>query len=442
MAIARYKEIVDALADRIGKGELKPGDRLPSVRALMQMHGLALATAARVYDELEAVGLVVGECGRGTFVRDLTLPRSAGMVHRTAAAGVFDLTFSYPTLTGQDTMLREGLRNIAAQGDLDALLHSAPPGGRPHERQMIARHLRNRGIRVQGEQVLIVSGASQGLAIAAMALLKPGDVLAVDSLTYPGMLALARAQRLDVKALPLTAGGTDLDALERLCKRHPVRAVYSMPTMHNPLGFVMSESDRSRLGELARHHDFLIIEDAAYAFLAEPAPMPIQAHAPDRTVYVSSMSKSIAAGLRVGFVVAPLAWVSALEQAARISTWQASSVPVALACHWIESGLVDALEDRKRSDARSRQRVARRVLSDCTVVAHHSSYYLWIELPQGARADGVAADLAQQGVLVMTAKSFAATHHAPQALRLALGALPLEALDKALHSIKAVLASA
>lgn len=441
MAEVRYKTIADSLAARIRKGELKPGDRLPTVRAMMLLHGIALATAARVYDELDAIGLVVGEGGRGTFVRDLTLARGAGMAHRPARAGVLDLTFSYPTLPGQDVMLRDGLRSIAGLGDLDALLHSAPPSGRPHERQMIARHLRNRGIRVSGEEVLIVSGAQHGLAVATMALLKPGDLLAVDALTYPGMLALAHAHRLDVEALPLAAGGTDLDALARLCKRRAVRAVYSMPTMHNPLGLVMSEPDRVHLAGLAERHDFLIIEDATYAFLAEPAPRPIQTHAPERTVYVSSLSKSVAAGLRVGFVVAPPDLVPVIEQAVRTTTWQASSVSVALACHWIESGVVDALEDRKRRDARSRQRLASRVLRDCAVVAHPSSYYLWLGLAQGSRAVRVAAELAQQGVLVTTAESFVATRHAPQALRLALGALSLEALRTALFSINAVVAS-
>lgn len=442
MAKLRYKTIADAIATRIGTGDLKPGERLPTVRTLMKLNDIALATAARVYKDLAAIGLAVGEGGRGTFVRDLSLARGAGLVQRSAQAGVLDLTTSYPTLSGQDSMLREGLRSLAGSGDLDALLHSAPPGGRPHERQCIARHLRNRNIRVAGDDVLIVSGAQQGLAVTAMALLKPGELLVVDALTYPGMLMLARAQRLEVEALPLTSAGTDLDALARLCKRRKVRAVYSMPTMHNPLGFVMSEPDRVRLAELAKRHDFLIIEDATYAFLVEPAPKPVQTFAPERSVYVSGLSKSIAPGLRVGFVVAPPACIPVLEQAIRISTWQAASVSVALACHWIEKGVADALEERKRSDARVRQRLARRVLRDYALVAHPSSYFLWLNLEQELRADRVAAELARQGVLVTTAELFAATRHSPQALRLALGSLPLEALGQALRSIKDVLASA
>lgn len=467
----RYRAIVDDIAARIHAGALRPGDRLPTVRALMTEHGVALATASRVMAELAAAGLVVGEVGRGSFVRDASLPRASGlasgMEQRGAREGLIDLTFSYPTLPGQDEMLREGLRALAAGGDLDALLHSAPQGGRPHERATMAKHLRNRGLRLPAEQVLITSGAQHGLAVVLLALLKPGDVLAVDALSYPGLLALARAQRLDVQAVPCVpaaptapaahaartpaatrqalpgpqpAGGMDLDALARLCKRRPVRAVYTMPTLHNPLGSVMPESERRHLAALAERHGFTIIEDATYAFLAEPAPQPVATHAPQRTVYVTGLSKSVAAGLRVGLLAAPAALVPALEQAIRVTSWQSASVSTALACAWIENGQIDALEDAKRADARERQALARRVLCGCPLVAHRSSYFLWLPLPAGVRAEAMAADLKREGILVNTAQPFAATSRAPQALRVALGSLDRTLLARALTSIRQAVA--
>lgn len=352
MTRIRYKRLVDQFAGKIRSGELPPATQLPTIRALMQSERIALATALRVYHELEAIGLVVGETGRGTFVRDTSLPRGLGLEQQPLGVGMVDLTFNYPSVPGQDELLREGLRAIAASGDIDALLHSAPQGGRAHERQTAARHLRNRDIRVGGDQVLIVNGAQQGLAVTLMALLKPGDILALDALTYPGLKTLAQAHRLDLEALPQIAGHTDLDALEALCKRRPVRALYSMPTMHNPLGTVMSIADRERLVQLAERYDFLIIEDGAYAFLAEPAPKPLFTLAPQRTLYISGLSKSVASGLRIGFIVAPKAMMPVLEQAIRVSTWSTPSLTVALACHWIDSGEVDNLEEQKRLDAR------------------------------------------------------------------------------------------
>ncbi len=437
MGEPRYKSIVDDMAARIRAGTLAPGTQLPTIRALMKHHGVALATASRVYAELEAVGLAVGEVGRGTFVRDTSLPRGLGLEQHPARSSAVDLTFNYPSLPGQVELLRTGLRSLAASGDLDALLHSAPQGGRRHERQTVARHLRNRGIRVPGEQVLIVNGAQQGLAVTVMGLLKPGDILAIDALTYPGMKALAQVHRLDLAPLPSRiGGGLDLEQLDALCRRRPVRAIYTMPTLHNPLGWVMDEPDRIRLAELAERHDFLIIEDGAYAFLAEPAPKPVFTHAPERTVYVSGLSKSVASGLRLGFVAAPARLVPALEHAIRVSTWNTPSLTVALACQWIESGIVDTLEDRKRKDARRRQTLARRILRGCAIVAHPSSYYLWLEMPEDLRADRVAANLERDGVLVTTAEPFATTSNVPHALRLAIGSISLDALDDALRKVR------
>lgn len=436
MSRIRYKRIVDHLATRIRSGELAPGTQLPTLRALMAQEQVALATALRVYNELEAIGLVVGEPGRGTFVRDSSLPRGMGLEQHPPRSSAVDLTFNYPALPGQAHLLRDGLRAIAASGDLDALLHSPPQGGRPHERQTAARHLRNRAIRVPGEQVLIVNGAQQGLAVSVMALLQPGDVLALDALTYPGLKTLAQFHRLDLEALPQRDGQMDLDALEALCQRRPVRALYCMPTMHNPLGTVMPQADRLRLAQLARQHDLLIIEDGAYDFLAEPAPKPLQTLAPERTLYISGLSKSVASGLRLGFIVAPLEMIPALEQAIRLSTWSTPALTVALGCHWIESGLVDSLEEQKRADARRRQRLARRVLKGCELSAHPASYYLWLRLAQGLRADNVVSQLERQGVRVTSAAPFATTAHVPQALRVALGSISLEALEQALHKVR------
>ncbi|MDE2430751.1 MAG: PLP-dependent aminotransferase family protein, partial [Burkholderiales bacterium] len=414
-----------------------PGTQLPTLRALMREHGIALATATRVYAELEASGLLSCEIGRGTFVRDTSLARGLGLEQQALKNGVVDLTFNYPSLPGQVEKLREGLRELASAGDLDALLHSAPQGGRPHERQTFARHLRNRGIRVAGEQVLIVNGAQQGLAISVQALLQPGDILALDALTYPGMKALAQAARLDLEAIPLVDGKLDLAALAALCQRRPVRALYVMPTMHNPMGSVMTEAERAELARLADVHDLMLIEDGAYAFLAEPAPKPLWVHAPHRTVYVSGLSKSVASGLRVGMVVAPPTLIPALERAIRVSTWNTPALTVALACRWIESGHVDALEEQKRRDARQRQKLARTLLKGCTVRAHSSSYFLWLELPPELRAEQVVASLMQQQVLITTAEAFSVAGNTPQALRLALGSVSLDALQLALEKVRA-----
>ncbi|MBC3235964.1 PLP-dependent aminotransferase family protein [Pseudomonas lurida] len=438
MPRARYKSLVDTFAADIRSGKMPPGTRLPTHRQLAADHGLALVTASRVYTELEAMGLVSGETGRGTFVREISLPPGQGSGQMPVAAGMLDLNFNYPSLPGQAELLRTALRQLALSGDLEALLRYQPHGGRPHERAAFARHLLSRGLSVEADQVLLVSGAQHGLAVTMMALLKPGDVIAVDALTYSGFKVLAETLHLEVVAIPVTPVGPDLDALQALCRRRPVRAVYSMPTLHNPLGWVMGRNSREQLVAIARQYNLMIIEDAAYAFLAADAPPPVASLAPERTVYVGGLSKSVATGLRVGFVAAPNEWVKPLERTIMATTWNVPGVMSAIAVAWIDDGTVAQLEAQKREDAQARQALAARVLKGLAYTSHPSSYFLWLPLAEDARADQVAMTLQREGVCVSTAEPFAVSAHVPHALRLALGSVAMPSLHEALLNVRKV----
>lgn len=440
MPRARYKTVVDRFAADIASGALPPGTRLPTHRHLAEQEGLALVTASRVYAELEAMGLISGETGRGTFVRETALPLGHGVDQQAAAVGVLDLNFNYPALPGQAELLRTGLRQLALSGDLEALLRYQPHAGRSHERACFARHLTERGLAVEAEEVLIVSGAQHALAATVLALLKPGDVVAVDALTYSGFKVVAEAHRLELVAIPITDHGPDLDGLEQLCRRRRIKAVYTMPTLHNPMGWVMNLPWRERLVSMARDHRLLLIEDAAYAFLADHPPAPLKTLAPDLTVYVSGFSKNIATGLRVGYVVAPLKWVPALERAIRATIWNTPGVMTALVCGWIDDGTVRRLEAQKRQDAKARQRLARQVLDGLHIVSHPASYFLWLPLPEEVRADQVAMALLSANVSVSTAEPFAVSGIVPHAIRLALGSLERDALEVALHKVRQVIA--
>jgi DNA-binding transcriptional MocR family regulator len=438
MPKARYKQLVDAYAAEIRSGKLRPGTRLPPHRQLAAQHKFALATASRVYAELEAMGLVSGETGRGTFVRETSLPHGLGIDQQAAADDMADLNFNYGSLPGQAELLRGALRQLAASGDLDALLRYQPHGGRTHERETVARHLASRGLRVDTACVLLVDGAQHGLATTAMALLKPGDVIAADALTYPGMKVLAESLSLELAAIPADGDGPDLAALEKLCVRRRVRALYAQPTVHNPLGWVMPLDRRGALVALARRHDLLLIEDAPYAFLEAHAPPPLAALAPERTVYVSGFSKSVATGLRVGLVAAPRRWIARIERAIRATTWNTPGVMTAITCGWIEDGTVARLEAEKRRDTVARQAIAAEVLRGLPVIGHPASYFLWLPLAEEARADRVVRDLLAQRISVSTAEPFCVAAHVPHAIRLALGSVDLGTLRLALGTVRRV----
>jgi DNA-binding transcriptional MocR family regulator len=153
---------------------------------------------------------------------------------------------------------------------------------------------------------------------------------------------------------------------------------------------------------------------------------------------VSGLSKSVATGLRFGFVAAPAPLVTAIERAIRVTTWNTPAIITAMACRWLDDGTVSRLEARKRDDARTRQSIARDALAGLPLVGHPSSYFVWLPLPEEARADRIAASLARQGISVSTAEPFATSAHVPQAIRLALGSAELASLRRALSEVRAV----
>ncbi len=433
---ARYKAVVDRYAQAIRSGQLPAGSRLPTHRTLDAGERISLATATRVYRELEEMGLVSGETGRGTFVRDLSLPPGHGVDQQVVAADVVDLNFNYPSLPEQGDALREALRQLAMAGDIDSHLRYQPHAGRLAERDIIARHLTCQHFAPDAENVLIVNGAQHGLAVTVMGLLRPGDVVAVDALTYSGFKALAALYHLELAAIPCRPEGPDLQALHTLCQQRRVRAVYTMPTLHNPLGWVLNTGQRQALADLARQHDLLIIEDAAYARLVSHPPPPVVSYAPERTVYVTGFSKNIATGLRVGVVISPPRYRPEIERAIRATTWNTPTLISSLICAWIEDGTVARFETQKRQDARQRQQVAREVLCGLPVVSHPDSYFVWLPLGEESRADRLANALMERRISVSTAEPFCVSATIPQALRIALGSVPFDSLRPALLSVR------
>lgn len=438
MVQPRYKSLVDQLAHEIRNGKLLPGTRLPTHRRLATEHKMSLATASRVYSELENMGLISGEIGRGTFVRELSLPKNHG-IENPAATDMLDLNFNYPSLPIQAELLRTELKRLSTSGEIEALLRYQPHSGKLHERTVIADYLNNRNIAVNAKNIVITNGAQQGIAITLLGVLNPGDVVAVDALSYPGFKLAAQAHHLEIMAIPITPKGPDLEKLEQLCKKRAIRAIYCMPTLHNPMGWVLTLTQRKQLIVLARKYHFLLIEDATYAFLVKNAPTAIVALAPDITLYISGFSKNVASGLRVGFMVAPTEFIPSLERAIRVTTWNTPALTTSIVCQWIKEGTVDKLELLLRKDAQLRQKIVSEVFNGLMTIRHPSSYFLWIPLPDKIRADQITAALHRLQISVATAEPYATTQHIPHAIRIALASIELELLRDALIKIRKVI---
>ncbi|AKS31131.1 PLP-dependent aminotransferase family protein [Mycolicibacterium goodii] len=431
----RYRAIADQIAHDIRTGALPAGSRLPTHRELARRHGVALATATKVYGELTRTGLVVGERGRGTYVRDLSGFGGLDARRLPTWARVADLSFNQPLAAEQGEGLRQLLRDMAADADPAALLAQHPAGGRSADRAALAEHLMSQGLDVSADDVLVTAGAQHALDTVVSALVAPGQAIAVDALTYPGANLVAETRRVELIGVPVSPGGTDLDALAAVCRTRAVAAIYVMPTLHNPLGFVLDESDRMRLAEIARRHDCVLIEDATYAFLQPDSPPALHTFAPERTCHIGSLSKNLATGLRYGHLVAPRAHRDALIRVLRASSWGTPAVVAAMATRMLGDGTVERMQKLRRDDAHRRQQIAAAELKELGYQANPAAYWGWLPLPDDVRADIVAHRLADNGVLVSTADAFTVPPHAANALRVALAGPPLDELATALRAI-------
>lgn len=435
MRTPKYMQLAEMIAKTIHDGTLAPGSKMPTHRAFADKFDVALATATRVYGELERRGVVIGEAGRGTFVRDTGVPLTLG-IHQTAATEQIDLVFNMPGGVDDGDLLRSGLRRLSARGDLEALLRYQPHGGRPHERRIIAEHLSPTLGLIDPERLLITSGGQHGLAITALGLLQQGDLVALDALTYPGFKSVAAMQRLDLAPINGTHGVMDPDDLDQQCSTRKIRAVYLMPTVQNPLGYVMDAQTRGQIVDVARKHDLIIIEDAAYAFLEPNAPPSLIQLAPERTIHVGGFSKSLATGLRLGYVIAPNPSVENLIEAIRATTWNAPALISGLVTGWIEDGTLARSESRRRLDGAKRQRTCQTALDGLPITGHPNAGFAWLPLRDGIRAAPIVTRLKAEGISISGAEAFATTTAVPQALRLAFGGLSLAELESSMKAVR------
>lgn len=419
----RYRAIADALADDIATGRLPAGARLPTHRDLAYQLGVTVGTITRAYAEAEKRGLIGGEVGRGTFVQGQRLtpqadPFSNGPV---AEPSIINMTAIKPEHQGANNALAATLAAISASSQVASLLDYAPHAGLPGHRAAGAQWLaRQHRVACTADQVLLTTGAQNAMAVALAAVARPGDVILTERLTNYGMKTLAVLEGYHLEGLALDEHGVIPDAFDSACRRLAPKALYLVPTMHNPTAVVMPMARRVEIAEIARRHDVVLVEDDVFGFLVRD-PKPIQAIAPDITIYLSSLSKSVAAGLRVGYVVAPPNLVPRVEAVIRAMQYSSAPLPAEIATRWILDGSADRFAETQRLEDLARQQLARSILPADAVCGHPAAQHFWLILPEPLQREGFIAEARRRGVAVIGADTFAVGRaSAPHAVRVGL----------------------
>ena len=419
----KYRQIADAIGESIADGRLAEGARLPAQRDLAYDIGVSLNTVSRAYADAIERGFVHGEVGRGTYVRASgPLPPHDDYARLTrSATGVIDFSLNLPAPGESAAALANTLAELKSSNRLASFLDYQLESDQNRHAVAAARWLQRVGLEVDTGNIVLTCGAQHGLMVAMLAMLRPGDVLLTEALTYAPVKAIAQHLNFKVTPVAMDQGGLVPAALDAACAATAARTLYCLPTLHTPLTTTMDETRRQEIAAVARKHDLQIIEDDVFGCLPASRPKPLAHYAPERTIYITSVSKSLAPGLRVGYVCAPEPHVRPLRAAVNMSCWMPPPLMAEIASIWIEEGTADRLNEAQRAKAAARQALARQILPKEYLNADPGGLHAWLELPPHWTQDAFRAEAERQGVKLVTAETFAVEQNAtPNAVRLCL----------------------
>ncbi len=468
------QQLVEHFLALIDSGRLEPGVRLPSTRALAATAKINHLTAARVYRRLADLGYVTAAVGSGTFVRQrppvsdtrssddwqhgLLLPRphshaaqvlaaamaaGNGIGHGIPLAAAFpdpDLCPSAELAEMATTLLRERP---------DAATRYREVEGVEELREQLACMGRDSGFAHNADEILVTTGARQGIDLVARALLGPDDVAAVESPTYAGTLASLQATGAQILGLPVDDDGPDIAVLERLLARHEIKLVVVQGSCQNPTGADLSAPRRRRLLELARERNFFVLDDGVYATIRyEGAELPrLRQGAPSHVIYVDSLSKSVGGGLRIGWIAASGPVFDRLVQLKLDTDIHSAALPQYLAACYLREHdhrelLARALPVyRRRRDALLKA-LDRHLSDDATWTRPAGGHNVWVTLKRSVDERALHAAALRAGVSFLPGGAIQADLSTQTKLRLAFPLVHQEEMDEAVRRLAVALREA
>lgn len=406
----KYLILSGEIAELIRDGSMKPGTRLPTHRELSFQLGITPGTVSKAYAELTRIGLVTAHVGSGTFVLgDTTKATAKGFrTYSDLEAETVDMSLNQAIPSGFVALYRESFDSMLAdQASIDHLNRYAPETGYQDYREAGVRWISHDGFQAEPSQVVCTNGGQHGLFCSLLAVAKPGDIIATEQFTYPGLISASRALGLKLVGLEMDAQGLMPEALEAAARLYKFSALYCSPTLQNPTTSSMSACRLNEIAEICMRNGIVMIEDQTHAVLADTRPPPLAHFAPDHTIVLSSLSKAIASGLRVGFVHAPIRMVERISAMVCSTCWMVTPLPFELASRWIASGQASTLLQRQRDEIHRRKSLVAEFMRSHCYLTHPDSPHYWIETAEPLRASEVCAQLRKYGCKVASVESFA-----------------------------------
>jgi DNA-binding transcriptional MocR family regulator len=436
--IPRYEQLANDLARQIERGTYRPGDRLLSVRQASSEQGLSVSTVLQAYQRLEAQGWIEARPQSGYYVRPRQLaapPEPAltassiepnqvsideltlRMLHESTLPGVVQFGAAIPDPDLLPLKKLNRLMVAAARTNDIRLRSSGTPEGIQELRLAVAQRALRSGAELHPDEILITNGTMEAFSLSMRVVCKPGDLVAIESPTYFGVLQALENHNLQALEIPTHhETGISLEALRFALEHHPVKALVLVPNFSNPLGSLMPDDHKQELVELLEVYDIPLIEDDIYGELHFDQTRPRVARAYDRggrVLLCSSFSKDISPSFRLGWV-APGRYFDQVRRKKMALNLGTAPLPQMAVAAFMTSGGYDLHLRRLRREYELRTRLmAQAVLKyfppGTRVTSPRGGYVLWVQLPQGVDSLALYDPALAMGISIAPGYMFSTT---------------------------------
>jgi DNA-binding transcriptional MocR family regulator len=461
-----YKNLANRLREHIQHDFYKPGDKLPSVRQLAQEHGVSISTVQEAYRQLEQDALVEARPKSGYFVcsrKKDSLPSVSRPPQRPLEVSQWEevlnmlmirsnhkgvqLQHAMPDMTAPTLKpLLKTLADLAKQKP-ELGLGYADIRGTEELRTQLCRLAVASGCQLHPDDVVVTSGCQEALSVCLRAVTKPGDIIAIESPSFYGSMQAIKAANLKAMEIPThPETGISLEALELALDQWPIKAIFVTPTCNNPMGYTMPEDKKEQLYRLAQSYDIAIIEDDIYGDISYqfPRPRTIKSFDTDgRVLLCSSFSKTIAPGMRVGWI-APGRYRDKVTHVKYVSSSMCPVLPQLAIAKFIRlGGYAKHIRQMRQHYEQQRDHLLNAIKtylpSDTRVSYPDGSFILWVELHTHLDSMKLVEHCREEGVGFAPGPLFSATGKYRNCFRLNFSEQSAEKREWAIKTLATIL---
>ncbi|PCI84617.1 MAG: GntR family transcriptional regulator [Hyphomicrobiales bacterium] len=382
-----YRAIVDAMRRDIEAGILKAGDQLPPQRELAWELQVNLTTISRAYREAMRQHLIGGEVGRGTYILANSAEASLFELHNKDLnkghhqADFIDLSTNIPARNADDNRFNQSLQAITAANQSTLFEEYHAPILLEQLKIAATKWLNWRRMPAKPENIVLAGGAQTALQAILIALCNAGDSILVEQYTFPGMKDFARQFGLKLIPINMDEQGILPEDLAKIAAKTHAKYIILVPNHQNPTGAVMSKTRQQQIAKIIAAKNLTLIEDDVYGGLS-PMP-PLSACLPNHAIYLTSLSKTVSFGLRVGFIHAKAQHLDALTHATNLTQWTLSPIMMQMAINWIDDGTAFDKAAWQLAEIQERRKIADNILPKNIISTRDkNSPHLWINISQ------------------------------------------------------------